>query len=733
MFSNRINRPWLSVALLTGLFLLIAYSLYLMGYAAQKSDRFSDYYVWLLLFNIALLAVLAIAIIYRFAGIFRDLVTRAEGARLTWRLVMMFVFASLIPVILVWAFSVKFLTSGIDRWFDVNIEEALSDALVLSQHSLDAQMQSYRQKTERVAAQTTAFSDMMASLELNQHRQQMGAAELTLFGASHKIIATSSDAGAFSVPKFPGEHMLVQLSNYQSYVGLEPDADGSLNVRVVSRVPKVMSNTGQRLLSAQFQLPRHLSTLAQNVQNAYAEYKTHEFLRQPLKQSFRLTLSLVLLLSTLFALWAALFMARRLLEPIYELARATRSVADGDYKSRLPVVHHDELGFLVGSFNDMTQRIHQARDAAALSQDQLEGQRSYLQTVLGHLSSGVLTLDDQLHIRTANDAVNALLDMDQPLENFANTHLADVARSHTTLQAFYDQLLPEFLEAGKEWSKEVRLFSDFGRKILMCHGIPLPGSVDDAMGQAIVIDDITKMVKAQRDAAWSEVARRLAHEIKNPLTPIQLSAERMAHKLKNQLHPAEQKVLERSTQTIIKQVDAMKDMVNAFRDYASAPPASYASMDLNQLINEVADLYVGIRAEVKIERQLSTDLPNLFADVSRLRQVLHNLISNAIDAIGDHSGQIQIVTDYVETGATHCAELRVRDSGVGIAEDLLEQLFEPYVTSKPKGTGLGLAIVAKIIEEHGGMVSAANLAEGGAEITIRLPDKSIMDDTLKSV
>lgn len=724
MFSNRIKRPWLSIALLTGLFLLIAYSLYLMGYAAQKSDRFSDYYVWLLLFNLALLGVLAIAIIYRFAGIFRDLVTRAEGARLTWRLVMMFVFASLIPVLLVWAFSVKFLTSGIDRWFDVNIEEALSDALELSQQSLDDKMQTYRKKTEQVAAQTTAFSDMMAGLELNAHRQQIGALELSLFGASNKIIATSSAPGGLSVPSFPREHMLVQLSNHQSYVGLEPGSDGKLTVRVVSRVPQVMPVRGQRLLSAQFELPERLSSLAQNVQNAFAEYKSHEYLRKPLKQSFRLTLSLVLLLSTLFALWAALFMARRLLDPIYELARATRSVAEGDYRSRLPVVHHDELGFLVGSFNEMTQRIHQARDAAAVSQDQLEGQRSYLQTVLGQLSSGVLTLDGQMHIRTANNAVDSLLGMDQPLENFVDAHLADVARNHPTLQAFYDQLLPEFIDAEKAWSKEVRLFSDFGRKILMCHGIPLSKTSNDEKGQVIVIDDITKMVKAQRDAAWSEVARRLAHEIKNPLTPIQLSAERLAHKLKDQLPPSEQQVLERSTQTIINQVDAMKDMVNAFRDYASAPPASYVSMDLNQLIREVVDLYTGVRGNVEIKRQLSAELPRLFADVSRLRQVLNNLISNALDAIGDNPGEIQLVTEFVESGSSHCAELRVRDTGDGIPEGVLDQLFEPYVTTKPKGTGLGLAIVAKIVEEHGGMVSAVNLAEGGAEITVRLPEKT---------
>ncbi len=723
MVSNRIKHPWLSGLLLIGLFLLIVYSLYLMGYAAQKSERFGDLYIWLLLSNVALMAVLAIAIIYRFAGIFRDLVTRAEGARLTWRLVLMFVFASLIPVLLVWGFSVRFLTSGIDRWFNVNIEQALSDALTLSQHSLDVQKEIARQKVEAVAGQVAALPELTAGLALNEERQRIGASELSLLGANNRIIAVASAENRLVLPQFPTQPMLVQISGSGSYVGLEPGKAGKLNIRVVTRVPKMTPHAEQRLLAALFPVPERLGSLAEAVQNAYADYKSHEYLRRPLKQSIRLTLSLVLLLSTLFALWAALYMAGRLLEPIYELATATRAVAKGDYQGRLPEVRRDELGFLVRSFNEMTQRIRQARDAAAVSQQMLEGQRSYLQAVLGHLSSGVLTLDEQLRIRTANEAADHLLETASPLEDAVGQPLAEVARANPMLGAFHDQLREELEKSGEEWIKEIRLFGDFGLKILICHGIPLPAGGDDGMGQVIVIDDVTNIIKAQRDAAWSEVARRLAHEIKNPLTPIQLSAERLAHKLKDQLPPEQQKVLERSTRTIIRQVDAMKGMVNAFRDYASTPPANQERMDLGQLVHEVVELYSGIRANVRITTRLDPELPALYADPARMRQVLHNLIRNALDAIGDGYGEIEISTAYIESNQGRFIELRIHDTGEGISEELLENLFEPYVTSKPKGTGLGLAIVAKIVEEQGGTVSAANAPKGGAEIVIRLPER----------
>lgn len=722
--ANPMRRPWRSILPIVGLFLLITYSLYLMGYAAQKSDRFGELYVWLLLFNVLLLIVLAVLIVLRLAGVIKGLITKEEGARLTWRLILMFVFASLAPVLLVWAFSVRFLTSGIDAWFDVQIESSLEDALELSQLSLSYRMREHGRQIEETVVRMANLSDVVAGLALNDQRIRLGALDLTLLGDRNRIIATSSESNVLIVPKFPSRDILVQLDRGKNYVGLEPTAAGDLTIRVIARVRQGGPLGESRVLIALFPVSGRISELADRVQKAYGEYRGREFLRQPLKQSFRLTLSLVLLLSVLFAVWAAFFLARRLLMPIHELATATRAVAEGDYRRRLPVLHSDELGFLVRSFNQMTFRIRQAREAEAYSQSLVESQRSYLQTVLSNLSSGVLTLDDDLLIRTANESANQLLEMDQPLESFSGSHIADIARTRTVLQAFFDQLAPEVIKSADLWSKEVRLFGAQGRKVLLCHGISLPADDTDVGGQVIVIDNVTDLIRAQRDAAWGEVARRLAHEIKNPLTPIQLSAERIEHKLAGQLPPDQASILTRSTQTIIKQVDAMKDMVNAFRDYASTPPAQPEQVDVNQLITEVVDLYHGYQDQVELNVDLDDSLPLLLADPARLRQVLHNLVKNGFEAIGDQVGEIQVISRYRGASQGHYIELEFSDTGTGIDPELLDNLFEPYVTNKKGGTGLGLAIVNKIVEEHGGMVVARNSPEGGARFTVRLPQRA---------
>ena len=717
------KRTLVSALPILGLFFLIIISLYFMGYAAQRSDRFGELYIWLLFFNIALLLLLAVSIMLQLAGVFRDLLIRAEGARLTSRLVIMFVFVALVPVLIVWAFSVKFLGSGIDSWFDVHIENSLENALELSQLSLDHRMRTHLQDVEDAVREMREVTDLEAGLTLNDHRLRIGATELSLLGFNNRIIAISSEKNVLIVPKFPGQDILVQLARGDNYVGMEPTAGGGLRIRVIARVRQSGPARNPRVLVALFPISERISALANTVEQTYGEYKEKEYLRRPLKQSYRLTLSLVLLLSTLFAVWAAFFMARRLLSPIYELASATRAVAEGDYRRRLPVMQHDELGFLVRSFNAMTARIRQSREAADLSQKLVERQRSYLQAVLGHLSSGVLTLDKDMKIRTANEMANQILEMQQPLEEFSDQHMANVARTRPVLQAFYDQLAPTLVKELPEWQKEIRLFGERGRKVLICRGVRLPADNGKGGGQVIVVDDVTNLIKAQRDAAWGEVARRLAHEIKNPLTPIRLSAERIAHKLSGSLSADQEVMVQRTTQTIIKQVDAMKDMVNSFRDYASTPQPDYAPLDLNQFVQEVLGLYEGFQENISMDVQLAADLPVLHADATRLRQVLHNLIKNALEAIGDEGGTVQITTAHVESSLGHYVELQISDSGKGIQPELLENLFEPYVTDKYQGSGLGLAIVKKIVEDHGGVVIASNLPEGGARFTVRLPDK----------
>ncbi|HFD87116.1 MAG TPA: HAMP domain-containing protein [Gammaproteobacteria bacterium] len=723
------RRSWSSALPILGLFLLILLSLYFMGYAAQKSDWFGEIYVWILIFNIALMIILGVLIAKRLAGIVVDLIRGVEGSRLTSRLVLMFIFVAVVPVFTVWAFSVRFLSSGIDRWFDVEIEASLGNALELSQRSLSFYKDVRAQQTRDALAKLQNVSLSLAGVMLDDTRKQLGAAEMTLLGPNNRIIATSSRQLELIVPKFPAEDVMVQLGSGQTYSALEPVGKGGLQIRVVTRIRGKKSFDDTRVLMALYPLPERVSQLANSVQQSYLDYKRLEFLRKPLKQSYRITLSLVLLLSTLFAVWAAFFMARRLLSPILELASATRSVAEGDYRRRLPVMHHDELGFLAQSFNQMTARIRTARESAELSKRLVENQRSYLEAVLGHLSSGVLTLDAEMKIRTANETTDYILEMDQPLESFIGQHIADVARSRPVLQSFYDKLIGDLIRSRAEWRRQLTLFGENGRKVLICRGVHLPDDDEKGNGYAIVIDDVTDLIRAQRDAAWGEVARRLAHEIKNPLTPIQLSAERLQHKLKGELRPELATVLSRATGTIIKQVDAMKAMVNAFRDYASSPPAKLEEIDLNQILQEVAELYQGFADKVTLELELDPELPSMKGDAVRIRQLLHNLIKNAMEA-ADRPIVVHLKTLHVESGQEHYIQLEVTDNGEGIPEEMLDNLFEPYVTTKTRGTGLGLAVVKKIVEEHGGVVMAANLPDSGARFTIRLPTRWHGTETL---
>ncbi|MGV6815882.1 MAG: ATP-binding protein [Thiotrichales bacterium] len=715
-------RSWLSALPILGLFLLILASLYFMGFAAQQSTRFGDFYVWLLIFNVVLMIALLFTIVRRIYFALRDRVLGVQGSRLAFRLILMFVFAAVVPVFMVWAFSVRFLSSGLDRWFDVDIAQTLDNALELSQNSFDFEKGVRRDQAREIANAVANLPEGVVQLTLDRYRDQFNASELTLLGSERRIIATSAKGTEFTVPEFPSQQTMLQLLSDGSYVGLEPVGQSGMRIRAIVRVKP--DQAASRTLIALFPISSRIGSLAESVEQAKAKYQQLEYLSRPLKQSFRITLSLVLLLATLFAIWAAFFMARKLLSPINELVTATKAVAEGDYRRQLPVLEHDELGFLVSSFNEMTARIHRAQESAEMSQHLVENQRSYLQAVLDHLSSGVITLDADYKVRTANEMANKILEMDKPLASFSGQHIAHVAQNRNVLQSFYDQLIPELLRRGSDWRREVRLFGRTGRKVLICRGVQLPDQKGRDGGYAIVIDDVTELITAQRDAAWGEVARRLAHEIKNPLTPIQLSAERLEHKLSPALPPDLNQILSRSTRTIVNQVEAMKEMVNTFRDYASPPPPQLELMDLNQLVSEVAELYSGNDEHVQIKLRLEHSLPKVVADVSRLRQVLHNLITNAIEAASQ--GEKNIVTlrtHYDESSQGRYIEVVVSDTGPGIAAEVIDELFEPYVSTKARGTGLGLAIVKKIADEHGGVVTAHNLPEGGAEIVLRLPFK----------
>ena len=493
--------------------------------------------------------------------------------------------------------------------------------------------------------------------------------------------------------------------------------------------------TEKRMVQVLYPISDRISDLALSVQEGFGKYNELVYLRTPLKQNFALIITLVLLLGILFSVWAAFYSARRLVEPIKELAQGTKAVAEGQYHKKIPIERNDDLGMLVASFNQMTERLSLARDKAKLSQRLIDSQRIYLQAILENLSSGVVSLDQNLVIKTANATASQILSTD--INEYIGRDIAQLSMGHENLKSFCDQVIPMLQSSEPQWQTEIKLLGDsqdkvFQSKMLMCRGVTLPDEEEQMGGYALVFDDITELISAQRDSAWGEVARRLAHEIKNPLTPIQLSAERLRRKILPELDQHESNILDRATTTIVEQVESMKEMVNDFADYARVPQIEKTPLDLNKLISEVVELYQNNVHNFEVRISLDEFPPLILGDSTRLRQLMHNLVKNAFEAMPEQSlekpniseqehPQLQITTRCFEISGVPFVSLVVVDDGPGFPEDLVDTLFEPYVTTKSTGNGLGLAIVKKIVEEHGGTIRAENSTERGARIKIRIP------------
>ncbi len=704
------------------LFLLLLVSLKFMSDATHNSEQFGRLYSLLLLTNALGLVVLIGLIGTNLYWLLMQYRRRAAGARLTSRLVLMFVVLAVVPVSVVYYFSLQFLQRGIDSWFNVQIEASLEDAMELSQSAFDVRLRDLLHLTKGLAGELTEVPSALAPLSLYDLRVRSGASELTLIGSNGRIIASSSLESTSIIPDRPADTVLLQVRQGQAYVGLDPVGE-DLHIRSVVPVPTGGPSAEPRILQALFAVPERLNAKAGRVQEAFARYKELAYLRVPLKHSYTLTLSLVLLLSLLSAVWGAFYAARRLVAPIRDLAEGTRAVADGDYSQQLPVTGHDELGFLVQSFNVMTRRLSYTRDEADRSQQQVEGQRTYLAALLANISSGVISLAPDLQIRMINDAAARILGLTS--QECAEANLEAMAELHHFLQPLLLIIQEHRRLQDVQWTEEVILFGSRGRQVMICRATTLPGDEEHTGGLVLVLDDITALIQAQRDAAWGEVARRLAHEIKNPLTPIQLSAERLRRKFLDRMAPEDAEILDRSTHTIVQQVETMKEMVNAFSEYARAPQIQLQVLDLNRLAREVLDLYRGGHRQYSISIDLDPACPQVEADAGRLRQLLHNLIKNAIEATATEGGevapaQIKFTTRVGSEEERPYVELSITDNGPGFSAEMLDKLFEPYVTTKTKGTGLGMAIVKKIVEEHGGIIVAENAPEGGAVVRIRL-------------
>ncbi|MFP4154108.1 MAG: ATP-binding protein [Halothiobacillaceae bacterium] len=714
LYQDWIRRaiPWVSLAVVLLLLLL----LYLISDALRSADRLESLFLWLLGGSAIGLLFLVAVVAGHIFRLVRNLRRGVIGSRLTARLVLTFVALSAIPVVIVFYFSLNFIQRGIDSWFDVRVDQAMTDALALSRLSFDGHMRDAMDQTRRAAStlQGEEGGDLLA-LTLHNLRQTTNAREMTIFGSRNLILASSTDDPRSIVPSRPDETALAHARSGKDYISLDPGPEGDLRIRVVVPIRAGLLGSQARVLNALFTLPPEATRLSNNVQAALSEYRELIYLHESLKQTFSLALVLALILSLLTAIWLAFVAARHLLAPIQELAEGTRAVAQGNYEHRLRVDRRDDLGLLVQSFNAMIARVRRAHRRTRELRELADHERDYLETVLDHLSSGVLTLDADGRINRANEVAAQLLSV--PRDSLHERTLAQLCAANVHLRP----LCEAFDVEGKPGSAistreaQIRIMGDTGRRILLSRVASLPEDGQACGGRVLVVEDVTTLIQAQRDAAWSEVARRLAHEIKNPLTPIQLSAERMRRRLLDKIPGDEVRILDRATQTIIQQVEAMKVMVNEFTEYARSPQPQLESMDLVQLARDVVDLYKG--HEVRVRLRVHAEALVVTGDAGRLRQLLHNLIRNAQQALAESEPesppQVTVVLGLHEAGQLRQVEMLVADNGPGFPEDMLDTIFEPYVTTRPRGTGLGLAIVKKIVEEHGGMVCAYNVPASG--------------------
>ncbi len=696
--------------------LLLGASVFL-SQSARDGDLFGDYYTALIILNAVGIAILALLTFIQFRRLFRAFRARTLGSRLTLRFIATFAVLTLVPLAMVYYFSVQFLSRSIDSWFDVRIEKALDDALLLGRSTLEAtKLEVIRQA--RIAGrriELTTSSVQLYSL-LDRIRETRGFDEMSLHSTTGRILASSSNLSISLVPDAPGEQVLGKVRRDSLYAEFEPTDDGGLRLRVAVPVSGLSVSSPSRVLQILYPLPLRYSRLGESVESASSEYDRLKYLRGPLTLSFVLSLTLITLMTLLMALWASIYLAQRMLAPLRDLAEGTRAVSRGDYDKILPVDSGDELGVLVDSFNRMTQEISRAQQNALESQRRAESEHAYLDTVLTHLSAGVLSFNGAQQLRTCNTAAARILDSDlaasigQPINKLAAL-LPSASALFKAIQQGMEKRVPE-------WQREVSISGHEGRQILILSGTRVDSDELDT-GHVVVFEDATELLKAQRDAAWGEVARRLAHEIKNPLTPIQLSAERIRNKYLSTLDAEQREILDRSTRTIVQQVEAMKTMVNAFSEYARPAPLQRITTDLNQLITDTVELFRSGTTAVTLRVEPDSNLESIEIDPNSFRQVLNNLIINSQDALAGKTGTVVIRTEYAS--GTDTITLTVQDDGPGFDSDKMDRIFEPYVSSKEKGTGLGLAICRRIVEEHGGTIRASNAQPVGAAVIISLP------------
>ena len=690
---------------------LSAIALFLLATASANTELFARSYDNLLLLNGVLIGVLIGIVLWQLWRLRRGLKRGVFGSRLAVRLVLLFAMVAVLPGVLVYAVSVQFLGRSIESWFDVRVDRALEGGLNVGRVALDSLLKDAGDKARRIG-DAIVDSASPEALALTRSAEQTGAYEASLYTATGSVLAVAGIGQSTATPEPPSAQAL-RRARLQQTTSEVAQRGETLLLRVVVPV-----NSGDRLdplkvLQVIEPVPRGLAQEIEKVQAGWRDYQEIVFSRDALKRLYGLTLTLTLLLALGSALGLAVVLSEQFSSPLAALAAGTRAVAEGDFTRRQRVASRDELGVLTESFNAMTAQLAEAHARNEDARRAIETTRAYLESILANLSAGVLAFDDRYRLRTANPSAAVILQ--QPLAELSGMPLSDWGRRLPALAPFAE-LVADGFRGSRDgpWQKEAALSVGNLARTLLMRGTRLPGA--PVPGYVVVFDDVSELLQAQRDAAWAEVARRLAHEIKNPLTPIQLSAERLAVKLDGKLAGSEAEALQRGTATIINQVQAMKQMVDDFAIYARSPrPGQMQPVDIGALLLDVLALYDNLRPHTSL---VLPDAPVLVqGEPTRLRQVFHNLLQNAIDAqAGRDDPRYAIELASVDGEA----RLSIADRGDGFPDDVLARAFEPYVTTKTKGTGLGLAIVKKIIDEHGGRVALENL-ERGARVTLSLP------------
>ena len=708
--------------------------LFLLTQATNNRELYERNYARLFALNVVVAAILLLVIVWIAGRLLVRLRRKRFGSRLLVKLAAIFALAGFAPGVLIYVVSYQFVARSIESWFDVKVEGALEAGLNLGRVTLETLSSELANKARTAASQLSSVPDAATTLPLERLRDQLGASDAALFAGSGQLIGAASQSRFALTTERPTAQQFRSARGSRGITWVEGLEEATAATVDDARIKALVSVTREgfelqgepRYLLVTQVLPSALVTNALAVTLANREYQERSLAREGLKRMYIGTLTLSLFLAVFGAVLLAVLLGNQIVRPLLLLADGMSKVAAGDLTPKAALQGKDELGGLTRAFADMTQQLSDARQAVGASMEQVNAARANLQTILDNLTAGVIVLDTLGVIQSSNPGATRILRL--PLAAFEGRRLSDVEGLEEfarQVQARFDSFLGQRSEDGLDhWQQSFELggsTSPLASRqndnaiVLVARGAKLPGA-----DRLLVFDDISEIVSAQRAQAWGEVARRLAHEIKNPLTPIQLSAERLEMKLSGKLPAAEQALLTKSVKTIVDQVDAMKRLVNEFRDYARLPAAELKALDLNTLVTEVSQLYESEGAHVPVRVELDPRCPRILGDGQQLRQVLHNLLQNAQDATpsapgtgGDPPGDNSVVirTQWVEPGRR--VRLSVQDRGTGFPEHILKRAFEPYVTTKAKGTGLGLAVVKKIADEHGSRIDITNRVEDG--------------------